>query len=363
MKTKRLRNIISLTLICLILVASLSGCGTVKDVKKDDASDTTKVYKIRLAEFYAPPPGGGGLTKAARWWADEVEKRTNGRVKIETGYSESFGKVSEMVDLLKNGAIEMASIAPGYYPTQMPLWFVTSGMPFITYNAKTTTDLMWKMYQTFPAMEAELKKNNMKILYISSHEPFKFLSTKKPIKSLADMKGMKIRSYGNLFPKMLEAVGAIPVNIPVNDAYDALQKGTLDATVGPMDMMIGSSWTDMGKYLTNVDVISPLSACGAINLDYWNKLPDDIQQIMIDVGQEHKAKLVEIRDQEIKEAYKLMESKGIKFFDLSAEEKAKWISQSPDFLNVWAKEMDAKGVPGTEFAKRYTEVMAELKAK
>ncbi|MCF8062642.1 MAG: TRAP transporter substrate-binding protein DctP, partial [Deltaproteobacteria bacterium] len=197
-----------------------------------------KVYTIRLAEFYAAPPGGGGLPKAGSWWAQEVEKRTNGRVKVEIGWSQAFGTVAEMPDLVRTGAVQMAALAPGYYAKQMPLWNVLSAMPFVTYDPEVTCRVTWELYDTFPAMKEELVKNNVKMLYVGVLNPYKFLS-KKAIRSLDDMKGLKIRSWGTMLPWAMKTVDAVPVSISVADAYDAFSRGTIDVQVGPADMIVG----------------------------------------------------------------------------------------------------------------------------
>jgi TRAP-type C4-dicarboxylate transport system substrate-binding protein len=323
-----------------------------------NAFSADKVYTIRLAEFYSAPSGskvGGGLPKAELWWATEVEKRTNGRVKIEIGWSQAFGTVSEMPDLVRLGAVQMGAIAPGYYAKQMPLWNVLSAMPFMTYDPALTCEITWKLYETFPAMQEELAKNNMKILYIGVLNPYKFLS-KKPIRALDDLKGIKIRSWGNMLPRALNEVGAVPVSISVSDAYEAFSKGVIDVQVGPADMIVAQGWDALGKYLTHANFTSPLAACGAINLDYWNSLPPDIQKIMEEVGREHKDVLIRILKNENEKSMMTMKEKGIEFIPFE-EQKIKWRAMSPNFLTEWANQMESRGIPGNEFIKRYNENM------
>lgn len=317
-----------------------------------------KVYTIRLAEFYAAPPGGGGLPKAGAWWAQEVEKRTNGLVKVEFGWSQAFGSVAEMPDLVRTGAVQMAALAPGYYAKQMPLWNVLSAMPFVTYDPAVTCRVTWELYDTFPAMQEELVKNNVKILYVGVLNPYKFLSD-KAIRSLGDMKGLKIRSWGTMLPRAMKTVDAVPVSISVADAYDAFSRGTIDVQVGPADMIVGQGWHELGKYLTNVNFTSPLAACGAINLDYWNSLPSDIQKVMVDVGREHEEVIIRLLKEEEEKALETMQEKGIEVIPF-ADQRAKWVEMCPDFLNEWAVEMEKRGLPGEEFVKRYNTAMEKV---
>lgn len=346
--------------IVTLMIISLVGCGKSENTESAKKDQPGKVYKIRLAEFYAP--NGGGLAKAGRWWADEVEKRTGGRVKIETGWSESFGKVAELPDLVRSGAVEMAAIAPGYYPKQMPLWNILSAVPFATTEPAITERVVWELYDTFPAMQEELKKNNIKLLYIGVLNPYKFLSN-KPINTIDDMKGLKIRSWGTFVPKMLEAAGAVPVNISVADAYDAFSRGTVDVQVGPVDMIVGQGWADLGKYLTHANFSSPLAACGAINLDFWNTLPKDIQDIMLQVGREHEQTIIKMLKEDEEQSTKKLTEKGVKSIEFSAVERAKWVEKSPKFMEQWSKDMDAQGIPGKEFVQRYSDIMSKIQAK
>lgn len=354
---KRFKVAISL-IILTIMFLSLVGCGASENAETEN-KDPGKVYTIRLAEFYAPE--GGGLAKAGRWWADEVEKRTEGRVKIETGWSESLGKVAELPDLVRSGAVEMAAIAPGYYPKQMPLWNMLSAVPFATTDPAITARVTWELYNNFPAMEEELNKNNIKILYIGVLNPYKFLSN-KPIETIDDMRGLKIRSWGTFVPKILEPAGAVPVNISVADAYDAFSRGTVDVQVGPVDMIVGQGWADLGKYLTNADFSSPLAACGAINLDFWNTLPKDLQDIMLQVGRDHEEIIIKMLEEDEEKSLKILEEKGVGIIEIPAEERAKWIEMSPNFLEQWSQDMEAQGIQGKEFIQRYNDIMAKIEA-
>jgi TRAP-type C4-dicarboxylate transport system substrate-binding protein len=349
-KEKKFKVSVWTFVLMVALGASIFGVNT--------AGAADKVYTIRLAEFYAAPPGGGGLPKAGAWWANEVKKRTGGKVKVETGWAQAFGTVAEMPDLVRTGAVQMAALAPGYYAKQMPLWNVLSAMPFVTYDPEVTCRVTWELYDTFPAMKEELVKNNIKILYIGVLNPYKYLSA-KPIKTLEDMNGLKIRSWGTMIPRALKLVGAVPVSISVADAYDAFSRGTIDVQVGPADMIVGQGWHELGKNLTNVDFTSPLAACGAINLDYWNSLPPHIQKVMVEVGREHEQVIIKLLKEEEKKALNTMEQKGIALIPF-AEQKAKWVKMSPDFLNEWADQMESKGLPGKEFVKRYNDIMKKI---
>lgn len=363
MKSGHNRFIAVLIMILFTLGSVLTGCSSQKASPTTPQGDTKEakreVYNIRLAEYFAPPPGGGGLAQAAQWYADEVNKRTEGRVKIEIGWSEAFGKVSEMPDLVRSGAVQMAAIGPGNYQ-HMPLWGILSAAPFVTSDPANTLATIWELYDTFPAMTDELKKNNIKMLYISALNPYQLL-TNKPINSLADMKGLKVRSWGAMVPQMFKAAGAVPVNIMIPDSYDAFARKTLDMQVGPMDVLVGQGWYELGKYVTKVNFTSPVGASGAINLDYWNKLPVDIQKIMVDVGREHQQKLLEFLKATETAAIKTMESKGLEINDFPKAERDKWVAASPDFLNVWAEDAEKKGLPGKEYVKRFNEIQAKLK--
>jgi TRAP-type transport system periplasmic protein len=340
--------IVSLTLTSVMLEI---GCGT------SFAQD--KTYTIRLAEFYGPK--GGGLPEAGRWWADEVEKRTGGKVKIQTGWSEAFGKVAEMPDLVRTGAVQMAALAPGYYAKQLPLWECLSAMPFVTYDPAVTVRVVWELYRSFPAMEEELVKNNIKYLYIGALNPYKFLSA-KPIRTLSDMEGVKVRSWGTMVPVALKAVKAVPVSISVADAYDAFARGTVDVQVGPADMQVGQGWHELAKYMTHVNLNSPLAASGAINLDYWKTLPPDIQKVMIEVGKEHEKIIAQMLKDTEERAFDTMKKKGIEFIDFRSE-REKWVKASPDFMEEWAKQIEGRGLQGQEFARRYREIMKKIEEK
>jgi TRAP-type C4-dicarboxylate transport system substrate-binding protein len=127
-------------------------------------------------------------------------------------------------------------------------------------------------------------------------------------------------------------------------------------------MQVGQGWHELAKYMTHVNLNSPLAASGAINLDYWKTLPPDIQKVMIDVGKEHEKVIAQMLKDTEARAFDTMKKKGIEFIEFKGE-REKWVKAAPDFMEEWAKQIEGRGLRGQEFARRYREIMKKVEEK
>jgi len=189
--------------------------------------------------------------------------------------------------------------------------------------------------------------DDVHMLYIHAHGPG-LLHTKKPVKTMKDIKGMKIRSTG-LSSKVVEALGGVPVAMPQPGTYEALQKGVVDGTFAPMETMKGWKQGEVVKATTDCRTIGYTTAMFvAMNRDRWNQLPAEVQKVFTEVSQEWIAVHGKAWDDADAEAKAYIEGLGNTYIELAAEEAGKWAKAVEPVVKGYIEEVKAKGIDGAK---------------
>ncbi len=217
----------------------------------------------------------------------------------------------------------------------------TLDLPLGYPNGRVATRVANDFYERFRPKELE----GVKVLYIHAHGPG-LLHTVRPVRSLADIKGMKIRSTG-LSSKVVSALGAVPVAMPQGETYESLQKGVVEGTITPIETLKGWKQAEVIKYTTDCKSIGYTTAMFVVmNLRKWNSLPPDVKKVFEEVSKEWvdiHGKEWDRLDAEGKE-YSL--SLGNKIIPLSREEGARWKAAVKPIINEYIRTTDGKGLPG-----------------
>jgi TRAP-type C4-dicarboxylate transport system substrate-binding protein len=231
-----------------------------------EASTTNLTYSVSF-------PPTHGQSKAAADWAKEIEKRTNGRVKINVFSSGTLTPADQTYDGAVKGISDIGMSCFAYTRGRFPVMEVLD-LPMGYPNGRTATRVANDFFMKFKPKELD----GVKVLYIHAHGPG-LLHTLKPVQSLQEMKGMKIRSTG-LSAKVVEMLGAVPVAMPQGGTYEALQRGVVDGTFTPIETLKSWKQAEVIKYTTDSSGVGYTTAMFVVmNLKKWNALPKDIQEI------------------------------------------------------------------------------------
>jgi len=306
-------------------------------------------WVFKLAE-YSPDPTAAGIAaarpKAMEWWGNEVEKRTNGRVKIEWYWSGSLLPEKVILDGTRKRLCDIGSWVSIYYPANMPLTEIGSS-PGLSGRVYCVSSAFLDAYEKFPEYQDEFdKRNNVKNLLFMGLESHQFLTTKE-IRSLSDLKGLRIRSFGG-FVTLMKEMGVVPVSMTGPDMYMALERGTIDGLHHPVENMAKYKTYEVAKYYTKVDIGAVLAIGLAMNLDLWNSLPSDIQGVFTKIRREYIDVQTRVYDEYTEKQLKILKDAGVKFHELSESEKQLIHKLSLPIQEKYARELDAKGLPGTK---------------
>jgi len=220
--------------------------------------------------------------KGAEYFAKAVEEKTQKRVKVNLFPSGQLGPEREIIKGLESGAIEMSTLATAMLANFVPE-FAVFDLPYLVSKPEDIT----RVIDGKTGAELLEKLTPKGIIGLSYWEAsFRHLYTKKPVASMADLKGMKIRVPGNpVYTSALKAMGASPTPMTVGEVYTALQQGTVDGAENVLSYIYASKHYEIVKNLA-MTYHAVLPVVLMISAKYYKTLPPDIQKVVVDASKE-----------------------------------------------------------------------------
>lgn len=288
------------------------------------------------------------MTSVMESWMKDIEARTKGRVKIRYFPADQMLSLKDALEKVSLRVCEMGDLNPEYYPARLPL-VGGIGLPFLFSSSIQGTKVMNELLDFF---RPEFEANNLKLLWGFTPPPYQVFTSTKPIYTLEDWKGLRLRSVGGTQAEGVKAMGGIPVVIHTGEYYTALQRGTIDGGVHPLSAASAFKLQEVSKYVVKVG----LSTCGMsliINLDTWRSLPQDIQNEILEANAVAAERAAFVYHEEETRAFDVWEKAGVKIFTPPEAEFVKWRKKVEPVWSKWISEQEAKRLP----AKKITEEM------
>jgi TRAP-type C4-dicarboxylate transport system substrate-binding protein len=234
--------------------------------------------KLNYSVFFPAPHKNAVL---ATEWAKEVEKRTNGRVQITVFPGGTLTPADKCYDGVVKGISDIGFSVLAYTRGKFPLTEV-SDLPLGMKTGLVASKVINDYYKKFKPKELD----EVKVMYLHGHGPG-IIHSKKEIKTLEDLKGMKIRCTG-MAAKIVGALGGTPVAMPMGETYDALSRGVVDASMAPQEALQGWKWGEVVKCtIENFGSSYSTGMFVVMNKDKWNSLSPDIQKIIEQINEEY----------------------------------------------------------------------------
>jgi len=307
--------------------------------------------KLNYSIFFPAP---AKQTVDATDWAKEIEKRTNGKVQITMFPGGTLTPPDKCYDGVVKGISDIGYSVLAYTRGKFPLTEVAD-LPIGIKSGLVATKLINEYYKKFKPKEFD----EVKVMYLHGHGPG-IIHTKKAVRKLEDLKGMKIRCTG-LAAKIAAALGATPVAMPMSETYDSLSRGVVDGSMAPMEALNTWKWGEVVKFTTEDYGASYSTGFFVVmNKEKWNALPPDIQKIIEKVNEEWIEKTGKMWDEVDKAGKEFTLKLGNQIIPLSKEENEKWAKAVRPLLDEYAKNMKDKGLPGEEALKFYVDQLKKL---
>ena len=308
---------------------------------------SAKVIELKFA--YHTGPKQGMAVNGLNVWASNVEKATDGKVEMIIYPGQTLCKGRDTWEAVTTGIADVAFAYMGLFPGRFPVTDVIALPCMGQYapfgkSAQIASQVIMGIYDKFPEIQREYK--DVKLLQIHSHESAFVATGKKPVRTLEDLKGLKLRIAGTYITEFMKAVGAVPMSMSPADQYENMQKGVIDGFAYTWEGFEGRRMYEVTKYLTDAKWYVA-TFFTIMNLKKWNSLPPDIQKA-IDSVSGLKASLLIAKSQDDVEgrAKEICKERNIEVIELSPQEKDRWQEAAKPVWNKWLSNMKAKGIDG-----------------
>lgn len=322
----------------ILLVAAAASLTLPLAAQAQTPEVTLKVHFFLPATSYAN-------TLFIQPWCDRIAQQSNNRMKCQSFPSMQMGGTPpQLYEQVRDGVADVIWTLPGYTPGRFPSVEVFE-LPFMMQSPEGTSKALWDYVQKYGQDEFK----DVKPLAFHVHGDGVFHMVKKPITTMADFRGLKLRAPTRMTTKYLGLLGATPVGMPVPQAGDALSKGVIDGAVVPYEVVPAVKIQELVKYHSETDPAEPAFYTStfifAMNKAKYESLPADLKKVIDDnSGQALSGMAGKAFLQADGEGKKL--TTGNKTNVIPASELVKWKKAGEPLAKSWVKDMDAKGRPG-----------------
>lgn len=277
-------------------------------------------------------------------WIARIEEETGGRVEITPYWGRALITSREGVDELAAGIADMAFIAPIYARSGYDMNRLVPGMFYGYTDAEQVLDVYMKLWDEYPVFAEELE--GVHVLGFNVGTPMHLQLRDKPVETLDDLKGLRIRSAVD-YVGALAQFGAEGVTMPMTETYPSLEKGVIDGVIAPYEALKSLSFGEVVKYYSELPHSRGAYPSRAINERVWERLPEDIQKVLDDNISWISERTLEL-SQEAEDAGRAYgEEQGIIFNAVSDEVVAEYSASFEPEMRKVAESLDASGKPGT----------------
>ncbi len=314
--------------------------------------------EVVLKVHHFLPPPSTGHQKVVMPWCERIEKASAGRMKCQVFPAMQMGGTpAQLFDQAKDGVADVVWTVTGYTAGRFPKTEVFE-LPFIMTDPEATARAMWD----FAAGPAAEEFADVKPLALHPHGGGVLHVAKKPVRTLADFRGLKLRAPTRLTTRMLAAFGATPVGMPVPQVAESLSKGVIDGAVLPWEVVPALKVQELVKFHSELDKSQPALYTTvfllAMNKARYAALPADLRRIIdAESGPELSARAARAFVES--DANGRASASGNTIIPIPAPEVEAWRKAAQPVTEGWVKDMTARGTDGTALLATARELIAK----
>jgi C4-dicarboxylate-binding protein DctP len=324
------------------LVAVLAGTGAW-------SANAQETIRLRIASGH--PPVNTYVNLMQNFFVPEVTKRVAERTKHKVEFVEGYGgamvKVADTLEGVQSGIIDIGGYCFCFEPSNLPLHAFQIMLPFGTMSPVKSLEVARAVYDKVPYMSKVFEdKYRQKLIALIADNGYN-LGTNFEWNKVADLKGQKIAGAG-LNLKWLEFAGATPVQSSLVDAYTSMQTGVYNGWI-----MFPSGWVnfklyEVGKHYTEIGFGAITWHGLTINSARWNRLPKEVQDIILEVAKEYEAKTGTVNEENYPKQLEDLKKLGANVRKLPDSVTVEWAKSLENWPKEKAQELDKAGLPGTQ---------------
>jgi TRAP-type transport system periplasmic protein len=318
--------------------------------------------EVTLKVHFFLPPTSFANTLFITPWCEKIAKESANRMKCQIYPSMQLGGTPpQLFEQVRDGVADIVWTLPGYTAGRFPS-VEAFELPFMMQSPEATSKALWDYTQRFSASEFK----DVKPLAFHVHGDGVFHMTNKPVKSLSDLRGLKLRAPTRLTNKFIAMLGATPVSMPVPQVGDALSKGVIDGAVVPYEVVPAVKIQELVKYHTETDPAEAAFYTStfvfAMNKAKYESLPADLKKVIdANSGQALSGQIGKAFLQADMEGKKLTTKNATNV--IPAGELTQWKALGNKLAADWVTEMNGKGLQGQQMLDSARALIAQHAAK
>lgn len=356
-----MKKFLSILLIC-ILTLSLSACGgspggdTDKNSGESGSGGKTVINLVIGAAHSARALDY--MESLDDCFKEEISRRVYEETDYEIQWTDAYGTVltaAETLDGTRDGLVDICPVFVGACAGELPLHNFSFILPFACPDPNMCLDVTRQVYADYSAelidvLETEFNQKLLGIIISPSYEIFSTV----PIDTAAALSALKIGASGrNLL--WLQDTGAVAVQANMTEAYTSLETGLITGTIQAPYWGVKANFQDLVKYVTHIGLGSSTGGVITINLDKWNSLPTEVQNIIADAGRSYEVYQANHAIETTELAYQQCKDIGIQVTEMSDAEKSAWLEKLPNIPDT-APELGSKGM---EILEHYVQLLSD----
>ncbi|WP_249869685.1 TRAP transporter substrate-binding protein [Oceanobacillus saliphilus] len=335
---------------CLILLfLILSGCSSASEGVGSETSNNTSgqkgievnndVIRLKLATWNSAETFL--VTEFLEPFMERVTDLTEGQVQFEFYPGQQLGNAADSLRMVQSGIADISHFTPPFTPYEMPLSVMLSSMPGLYETTTQGAKAYNKVARQEPIFENEFLNHGVRPLSLAFIPVYDMMTDGKEVKVPEDLKGLKIKATGDIFSGMVTDLGATPVSLSPSDFYTAFNTGVVDAFHFPYASAEKYGILELVEYaVLGLNMGSTVEGL-IINEEVYQSLPSDIQEILLQEGEELGIKLTEYQESLNFEIFQdLVESEGVTTHELTEDEKDQWKNYYDEFNRSWIEKLD-----------------------
>jgi TRAP-type transport system periplasmic protein len=280
-------------------------------------------------------------------WMKKVEQDSKGRIRFEAYPAMQLGGTPvQLYDQARDGVVDVVWTLPGNTAGRFPRVEVFE-LPFMMNNAEATSKAYWEYVQKFAPDEFK----DTHVIALQVHGPGVIHTTEKPVKAVADLRGLKLRAPTRQVNKLLGSLGATPVGMPLPGIPDALTKGTIQGCVIPWEVVPSVKVHELTKYHAEFDpaggALYTTTFVMAMNKPKYDSLPPDLKKVIdANSGLETSAWLGKVQQAGDGPGRKAAVDHGNTIYTVPPAEAQEFRRRSRAIEVEWVEDMNKRGYDG-----------------
>jgi TRAP-type C4-dicarboxylate transport system substrate-binding protein len=328
------------------------------------AAVSASAQTVTLKVHHFLPAGSAAQTMFIKPWCDKIAADSGDKMKCQIYPSMQLGGTPpQLFDQVKDGVADVVWVLPGYTAGRFPVSEVFE-LPFMMQSPEGTSKALWDFVATTPAAAAEFK--DVKLIALHVHGDGVFHMTGKPIKTLTDLKGTKLRAPTRQTNKLLAALGATPVAMPVPQVSEALSKSVIDGALVPYEVVPSVKIQELAKFHSETDPVEPAIYTStfvfAMNKAKYDSLTPELKKVI-------DANSGQALSGSIGKTFLAADAIGKKLTEknthnvIPASELQGWKKIGEQVTDAWVADVTAKGADGKKLLSDAKALIAKYAVK